>query len=194
MRSVAVFCGSSSGNNGEYSNSARELSRILFGKGIGVITGGGHVGIMGVIADEIIRLGGEIRGVIPKFLVAKEVAHNGLTELIIVDSMHARKQKILEISEGFIALPGGFGTLDEIFEIITWAQLSIHRKPIGILNSGGYYDHLIRHIRHMVDEDFVDRAYLDMIIMESDPGQLISKMLSFVPKEVDKAKIALNKG
>jgi len=194
MRSVAVFCGSSSGNNGEYSDSARELSRILFDRGIGVITGGGHVGIMGVIADEIIRIGGEIRGVIPQFLVDKEVAHNGLTELIIVDSMHTRKQKIVEISDGFIALPGGFGTLDEIFEIITWAQLSIHRKPIGILNSSGYYDSLISHIYHMISEGFVHKAYLDMIIMESDPSQLISRMINYVPKEVDKAKIALNRG
>ena len=193
MKSVAVFCGSSSGNNGEYSGSARILSHIMHEKGIKVITGGGHVGIMGVIADEIIGLGGEITGVIPQFLVDKEVAHKGLTELIIVDSMHDRKKKIEEISDGFIALPGGFGTLDEIFEIITWAQLSIHRKPIGILNSGSYYDNLINHIHHMVREGFVHPGYLDMVIMEPDPEVLIEKMLAYVPKDVDKAGFALGK-
>ena len=165
----------------------------MYEKNLGIITGGGHVGIMGVIADEMIRLGGVITGVIPQFLVDKEVAHNGLTELIIVDSMHTRKKKIEEISDGFIALPGGFGTLDELFEIITWAQLSIHKKPVGILNAGGYYDHLIRHIHHMVREGFVHRDYLNMVVMESDPAILIDKMLSYVPMEVDKAKIALGK-
>jgi len=193
MGSFAVFCGSSSGNNGEYSASARELSRIIFKKGFGVITGGGRVGIMGVIADETISLGGRITGVIPQFLVDKEVAHDGLSELIIVDSMHARKQKIEQISDGFIALPGGFGTLDEIFEIITWAQLSIHLKPIGILNSGSYYDNLINHIHHMVREGFVHPGYLDMVIMEPDPEVLIEKMLAYVPKDVDKAGFALGK-
>lgn len=193
MKSVAVFCGSSSGNKIDYSVAARELSRIMNEKGLDIITGGGHVGIMGVIADETISLGGRITGVIPQFLVDKEVAHNGLTELIIVDSMHARKQKIEEISDGFIALPGGFGTLDEVFEIITWAQLSIHKKPIGILNSGGYYDNLIKHIRQMVDEGFVARAYLDMVIMEPDPVVLLDRMMAYIPQEIDKAKIALGK-
>ncbi|MBN1338261.1 MAG: TIGR00730 family Rossman fold protein [Bacteroidales bacterium] len=193
MKSVAVFCGSSSGINNNYSGSARDLSRRMYEKGLEVITGGGHVGIMGVIADEIIRLGGRITGVIPQFLVDKEVAHKGLSQMIIVGSMHERKQKIEELSDGFIALPGGFGTLDEFFEIITWAQLSIHKKPIGILNTGGFYNHLINHIFHMVDEGFIARPYLDMVIMESDPDVLLDRMMAYVPKEVDKAKIALGK-
>jgi len=191
MKNIALFCGSSSGSNSQYSEEAKYLTGLLCENKINIITGGGHVGIMGVIADEAIRCGGYITGVIPQFLVDKEVAHQGLNNLITVNSMHERKQKIETLADGFIALPGGFGTLDELFEITTWAQLAIHQNPIGILNSGGFFDNIIAHIHHMVKEGFVAEAYLDMLVIESSPKTLLNRMMTFVPKEVDKAKIAL---
>ena len=192
MKNVALFCGSSTGNNPEYSESARYLTELLCQKQVNIITGGGHVGIMGVIADETIRRAGNITGVIPQFLVDKEVAHMGLNELIVVNTMHERKQKIESLVDGFIALPGGFGTLDELFEMTTWAQLSLHQNPIGILNSKGFFDNIIAHMHHMVKEGFVNEAYLDMIVIESSPDKLLKRMMEFEPKEVDKAKIALS--
>lgn len=193
MKSVAIFCGSSAGNCYVYQDVARELTNLLCGKKIKIITGGGHVGLMGVIADEAISINGHIIGVIPQFLVEKEVAHDGLSELLVVDTMHERKQKIVSIADGFIALPGGFGTLDELFEIITWAQLSLHNKPIGILNANGFFDNIIAHIHEMVADGFVDVAYLDLIIIEPEPDILLTRMMSYEAKVVDKAELALGK-
>lgn len=191
MKNVALFCGSSLGNETEYSDTAQNLTRLLCEKQLNIITGGGHVGIMGVIADETIRCNGHITGVIPQFLVDKEVAHNNLNELLIVSTMHERKQKIESLADGFIALPGGFGTLDELFEMTTWAQLSLHQNPIGILNINGFFDNIIAHIHHMVREGFVNEAYLNLLVIESSPVKLLNRMMEFEPKEVDKAKIAL---
>jgi len=193
MKSIAVFCGSSAGNDGMYSSVSQELARLLAKEGLRLITGGGRVGIMGVIADEMIRHGGSVVGVIPDFLVEKEVAHEGLEEMIVVGSMHERKQKIVQLADAFIALPGGFGTLDEIFEMITWAQLDIHRNACGILNTGGYYSHLIDHISKMVSEGFVNQGYLDMVLIDTDPGNLLKRIISYQAPELDKALIALGK-
>ncbi len=193
MKNIAVFCGSSAGRNSIYSKAAEELARLLAADSHTLITGGGWVGIMGVISDEMLLCGGSVIGVIPGFLVDKEVAHQSLSEMIVVESMHERKQKIEQLADGFIALPGGFGTLDEIFEMITWAQLAIHHKPCGILNINGYFDHLIEHIHQMVKEGFVDKRYLEMVIFESEPEILLKKMMIFTPPVIDKAEIALGK-
>ncbi len=191
MKNIALFCGSSAGTNPLYSTVAKELARQFSDQGLNMITGGGWVGIMGVLADEMIKCGGKVTGVIPGFLVDKEVAHKGLSEIIVVNTMHERKKKIEEMADGFIALPGGFGTLDEIFEMITWAQLDLHRKPCGILNINGYYDHLIAHIQHMVQEGYVANGYLDMVIMDKDPKDILQRMTSYSRPILDKAKIAL---
>ncbi len=191
MKNIAIFCGSSTGTNPIYSSVAKELARLFYDQGLSMITGGGRVGIMGVLADEMIKCGGKVIGVIPDFLVEKEVAHQGLSEIIVVNTMHERKKKIEELSDGFIALPGGFGTLDEIFEMITWAQLDIHRKPCGILNINGYFDHLIAHIEHMVQEGYVANAYLGMVIMDTDPKDILERMITYSRPILDKAKIAL---
>ncbi len=191
MKNIAVFCGSSAGNNSIYSTGAKDLARFLAAEGITLITGGGWVGIMGVIADEMLLCGGSVIGVIPGFLVDKEVAHKGLSEIIVVETMHDRKKMIEQLADGFIALPGGFGTLDEIFEIITWAQLNIHNKPCGILNVNGFFDNLFEHIHHMVKEGFVANGYLGMIIMDSSPESLLNRMMNYSQPVMDKAKIAL---
>ena len=191
MKSIALFCGSSSGINGVYSDAAKDLTRIIFENNYKIITGGGHVGVMGIIADQMLELGGHITGVIPEFLVKKEVGHKGLSELFVVDSMHQRKKKIETLADAFIALPGGFGTLDELFEIITWAQLSLHNKPCCIFNVNGFFDNVIKHIHHMVNEGFVHKDYLDLLVIEKDPSKLIKEIMNFQPREVDKAKIAL---
>jgi uncharacterized protein (TIGR00730 family) len=191
MKTIAIFCGSSKGNNSVYSTAAQELARLLAADSHSMITGGGKIGSMGIIADEMLKNDGKVIGVIPEFLEEKEVAHKGLTEMIVVNSMHERKQTIEKLADAFIALPGGFGTLDEIFEIITWAQLDIHRKPCGILNTNGYFDNIIQHIHHMVKEGFVDERYLDMVIIDSDPENLLKRILSYQAPIIDKAEIAL---
>ena len=194
MKNIAVFCGSSAGRNYIYSKAAEELARLLASENHTLITGGGWVGIMGVIANEMLKNDGKVIGVIPGFLVEKEVAHQGLSEMLVVETMHERKKKIEQLSDGFIALPGGFGTLDEIFEMITWAQLDIHKNACGILNTNGYFDNLIEHIHHMVKEGFVDERYLDMVIIESDPEKLLKRVTNYHPPLIDKAEIALGKG
>ncbi len=191
MKNIAIFCGSSTGTNPIYSSVAKELARLFYDQGLSMITGGGRVGIMGVLADEMIKCGGKVIGVMPDFLVEKEVAHQGLSQMIVVNTMHERKKMIEELSDGFIALPGGFGTLDEIFEMITWAQLDIHRKPCGILNINGYFDHLIAHIKHMVQEGYVANGYLGMVIMDTDPKDILERMITYSRPILDKAKIAL---
>lgn len=194
MKNIAVFCGSSAGKNSIYSKAAEELARLLAADNHTLVTGGGWVGIMGVIANEMLKNNGKVIGVIPEFLVEKEVAHQGLSEMLVVETMHERKKKIEQLADGFIALPGGFGTLDEIFEMITWAQLDIHKNACGILNTNGYFDNLIEHIHHMVEEGFVDERYLEMVIIESDPDKLLKRVTNYYPPKVDKAKIALGKG
>ena len=143
MKSIAVYCGASNGAKPIYADAARQLARALVDHNIALVYGGGKVGLMGVIADEVLRLGGEATGVIPRALVEREVGHAGLTRLFVVKDMHERKAMMADLSEGFIAMPGGFGTLEELFEMVTWAQLEIHAKPIGLLNTEGFYDGLV---------------------------------------------------
>jgi len=187
MKSIAVFCGSSKGHNGTYHEEARSLGRSIASLGMRLIYGGGKVGLMGELADETLRSGGEVVGVIPGFLNVKEVAHDGLSELIIVETMHQRKARIHELSDGFVALPGGFGTLDELFESLTWGQLGIHRKPVGLLNVNGFYTPLVALLDQMVVEGFLNKENRSLVLEETPPPEkLLERMTSFRPRVVPK--------
>lgn len=153
---------------------------------ISLVYGGGKVGLMGVIADEVLRLGGEATGVIPKALMDKEVGHSGLTRLHIVKDMHERKAMMADLSDGFIAMPGGIGTLEELFEVFTWSQLGLHDKPIGLLNVDGFYDGLTAFLQHVVDEKFLKAEQASLLIHESDPTVLVARLKSYVPQRHDK--------
>ncbi|MDP9111012.1 MAG: TIGR00730 family Rossman fold protein [Candidatus Eremiobacteraeota bacterium] len=155
MRRVCVFCGASPGNDVTYSQIARKTATTLAGLGYGIVFGGGRVGLMGVLANAALEAGAEVIGVIPESLARREIAHDGLTKLHVVESMHVRKALMADLSDAFIAIPGGYGTMDELCEIITWAQLGIHDKPVGLLNAGGFYDDLLRLFDHMRDAGFV---------------------------------------
>lgn len=166
IRSIAVFCGSKDGKNPAYLNAATELGKILAQHQITMVYGGGNVGIMGCIADEVMRNKGRVVGVIPKVLVEWERQHTSITELLVVDNMHVRKKKMYELADAAIILPGGFGTLDELFEMVTWNQLSIHDKMIFILNTGGFYNHLLAHIQQMHADQFLyEDAYKRLVII-----------------------------
>ena len=179
MKRVCVFCGSNAGIRPEYGIAAQELAAVLARRGLGLVYGGGNVGLMGVLADSMLQAGGEVIGVIPQSLVAKEVAHRGVTELRIVDTMHQRKALMNELSDAFIALPGGFGTLDEFFEILTWSQLGIHAKPSGLLNVSGYYDSLLAMLDHAVTERLLRPAHRELVIADTDADSLLQRLLSF---------------
>lgn len=188
MKRVCVFCGSSFGVNPAYAKAANDLGNAIAKRNICLVYGGARVGLMGEIASTVIRAKGEVIGVIPKDLVEKEVAHGNLSDLRIVGSMHERKSLMAELSDGFIALPGGFGTIEEIFEVITWAQLSFHNKPCGFLNINGYYDHLIKFLDHSLEKNFIVPEHRAMIIIDDDPESLLDKFLNYVPPKIDKAK------
>ncbi|MCZ6773614.1 MAG: TIGR00730 family Rossman fold protein [Proteobacteria bacterium] len=177
--SICVYCGSSSGDRREYADAARQLGALLAGRSIRLIFGGGRVGLMGVLADAVLAAGGKVTGVIPQGLRTKELAHAGVSEMITVDSMHARKQRMVELSEAFIALPGGIGTLDELFETWTWLQLGIHTKPVGLLNVAGYYDPLLAFLRQMSDRQFMSEKHLDCLSVETDAERLLEQLDSF---------------
>jgi uncharacterized protein (TIGR00730 family) len=181
MKSIAVYCGASLGADPVYADAARGLARALVDHNIGLVYGGGRVGLMGVIADEVLRLGGEATGVIPKQLVEREVGHAGLTRLFVVKDMHERKAMMSELAEGFIAMPGGMGTLEELFEMITWAQLGIHAKPIGLLNVNGFYDGLSTFVDHLVATGFVRPAHAALMTLDADPDTLIGRLQQAVP-------------
>lgn len=186
MKSIAVFCGSSPGLNPAYTEATKVLGEIMAEQGITLVYGAGNVGLMGVVADAALSKNGKVIGTIPQFLVDKEVAHYGITELIITETMHERKQKMVDVAEGIIVLPGGIGTLDEFFEMFTWQQLGLHDKPIGILNVNGYYDHILAHIQHMVKEGFLKDFHGDRIIVDASPASLIAKMKGQKIEYVDK--------
>ena len=177
MKSIAVYCGASYGASPLYAESARAMGRALVEQGIGLVFGGGKVGLMGVIADEVLRLGGQAVGVIPQALVERELAHQGLTKLFIVRDMHERKAMMAELSDGFIAMAGGMGTLEELFEMLTWSQLGIHRKPIGVLNTGGYYDLLAAFVMHQHREAFVREDHVGLMMVEAEPQALLARLL-----------------
>lgn len=177
IRSIAVFCGSKTGKNPTFAAQAIQLGALLAKQQVQLIYGGGSAGLMGLIADEVMKGGGKVTGIIPKLLVEWEVEHRGITELIICDDMHERKRKIYSKSDAAIILPGGFGTLDELFEIVTWNQLTIHDKSIFILNSDGFYDSLIAHIERMKEEGFLYEEALKRLFFLEDPSALESYLL-----------------
>ncbi len=186
MKRVCVFCGSNPGSRPEYRIAAQALAIALARCGLGLVYGGGNVGLMGMIADSMLQAGGEVIGVIPQSLVAKEVAHHGVSELRVVDTMHQRKALMNELSDAFIALPGGFGTLDEFFEILTWSQLGIHSKPSGLLNVCGYYDGLLAMLDHAVNERFLRPAHRALVLADSDADSLLQRLASFSPVQTGK--------
>ncbi|MFT5683552.1 MAG: hypothetical protein ACI8RZ_004484 [Myxococcota bacterium] len=173
FRRICVYCGSSDAVDERYKSAARAVGTLLAERGIGVVYGGGRVGLMGIVADAALAAGGEVLGVIPDKLQGLELGHNGLTELFVVDSMHARKMLMAQLSDGFIALPGGFGTLEEIIEVTTWSQLNYHRKPVGLLNVDGYYDHLIAWIQGAVSAGFIREPHRDLLPAADTPEGLL---------------------
>lgn len=186
MNSIAIFCGSSAGNNIIYRDQAAVLGQSLARRSIRIVYGGAKVGLMGVVADSALAAGGDVIGVLPGFLKSKEIAHTGLTELISVESMHERKTKMHELCDGIIALPGGYGTLEELFEIITWAQLGLHHKPVGVFNIDGFYDHLIALLRGMMSNGFLKEVNFKMLLVSSDIEELLSLMANYRPPMVGK--------
>ena len=186
MKRVTVFCGSSSGSEDLYYKQAYMLGSSLAKRGIGVVYGGAKVGLMGAVADGALGAGGEVIGVLPNFLRSKEIAHMGLTELIQVESMHERKLKMNELCDGVIALPGGYGTMEEFFEMITWAQLGLHQKPIALLNINGFYDSLINLVQTMVVHGFLKETNQNMLLVDDEIDSLLEKMKNYVPPVVGK--------
>ena len=186
IKNICVYCGSSLGKSPEYANAARALAKELLARNMGLVYGGASVGIMGEIADTVLAGGGSVTGVIPQSLVDKEVSHDGLTELKAVGSMHERKAIMMEISDGFVALPGGLGTIEELFEVLTWSQLGFHKKPCGLLNIKHYYDSLSVFLDHAVDEQFVKPIHHQMLMIENDPSKLLNAMSDYHPPEGDK--------
>jgi uncharacterized protein (TIGR00730 family) len=182
LRRICVFCGSSMGNREEYRRSAEQLARILVREQLDLVYGGGGVGLMGVLADETLSLGGKVYGVLTEALLTREVGHAGLTELQIVPTMHERKFRMSELADGFIALPGGFGTFEELFEVITWAQLGLHSKPVGLLNVSGYFQPLIDLLDHAVSEGFIPLTHRDLLLTASEPHDLVQLLMHSAPQ------------
>lgn len=184
MKSIAVFCGSSSGNDEIFMKSAIELGNLLAAQNIDLVYGGAKIGLMGAVADAVLKNNGKVFGVLPHFLSAKEIAHDKLTELILVSTMHERKTKMHELCEGIIALPGGFGTMEELFEILTWAQLGLHKKPIGLLNVNGFYDSLLQLIKTMSEKGFLKKIHQDLLLTDSSSEGLLNKMRNYTAPEI----------
>lgn len=192
MKSICVYCGSSFGNQPVYAEAARAMASEMVENNIELVYGGGKVGLMGVIADEILKLGGKATGVIPKALMDKEVGHTGLTHLHIVQNMHERKALMAELAEGFVAMPGGIGTLEELFEILTWSQLGFHQKPIGVLNVDGFYDGLIAFLQAQVRHGFVKPEQAELMLHATTAPALLQRLQNFVPKQSTKLRDALD--
>ncbi len=180
MKRITVFCGSGSGNEENYKTQAILLGKTLAKQNIELVYGGANRGLMGLVADAALAEGGKVIGVLPNFLKSMEVAHEGLTELILVDNLHQRKAKMNELSDGVIALPGGFGTLDELFEMLTWAQLGLHKKPVALLNVDGFYDALIILVQTMVNKGFLKAVNQQMLLVSNDMDELLNKMRNYV--------------
>jgi uncharacterized protein (TIGR00730 family) len=186
MRRVCVFCGSNIGTQPAYRESAEALGAVLAKRGIGLVYGGGNVGLMGVIADTVMARGGHVIGVIPQSLADREVAHTGITDLRVVDSMHTRKAMMAELADAFIAMPGGVGTFEEFFEVVTWAQLGLHRKPCGLLNVSGFYAPLAAFIDQAVTEGFINPVHRAAIVVDSDPVRLLDTLATIKLPDVPK--------
>lgn len=185
MRSICVFCGANFNGDPALLQAVNQLADLFVEKDISLVFGGGRVGVMGLMADAVLQRGGKAIGVIPRFLMDKEVGHTGLTELIITENMHQRKQKMADLSEGVITLPGGFGTLEEFFEVLTWLQLGLHNNPIGLLNTGGFYDPLLLQMDLMVERRFLKPENRKLVISHSEPANLIELMSTFIVKPDD---------
>ena len=186
MKSIAVYCGSSAGTNPNYITQAQALAAAMVAQGLTLVYGGGRVGLMGTIADAVLALGGQVVGVIPDFLDARELAHKGCTELHVVKSMHERKLMMADRADGFIAMPGGYGTLEELFEVLTWGQLGLHRKPVALLNVDGYYDHLLLALDRMRDDQLLRAENRAQLLQSADPQELLAKMAAYQPVELEK--------
>lgn len=186
MKNIAVFCGSSSGNETIFATQAAAVGKAIANRGYGLVYGGAHVGLMGIVADNALNEGGEVIGVIPAFLQQKELAHKNITQMHIVKTMHERKAMMNDLSDGFIALPGGYGTLEELFEMLTWAQLSLHKKPVGLLNVNGFYNSLISMSDEMIKKGFLKNEYHNLLIVEDDIARLLDKMDNYIPASNDK--------
>jgi uncharacterized protein (TIGR00730 family) len=185
IKRICVFCGTNPGSRPEYGAAARELGQVLAEEQIELVYGGASVGIMGQLADSVHEHGGHVTGIIPQQLMEKEAAHTGIPDLIVVASMHQRKSQMADMSDGFIALPGGIGTLEGFFEILTWGQLGIHAKPAGVLNVAGYFDQMTQFLDHAVQEGFLTEEHRDAIIVESNPRRLLQRMRAYTPPEVE---------
>ncbi len=191
MKRICVFCGSSPGTQPEYIQAAKTLARALARRQIGVVFGGGSVGMMGQLARKVLEAGGQVTGVIPRDLVERRVAYTDLPDLRVVETMHERKALMAELSDAFIALPGGFGTIEEFFEVITWSQLGIHKKPAGLLNVLGYFDQLSAFLDHAVGQGFILPPHRSMVLVDAEPEALLEKLEKWTPPNVDKAVWAL---
>jgi hypothetical protein len=181
INKVTVFCGSSAGTDYVYRQTAEALGKFLVAQHIELVYGGAKVGLMGHLADAVLDNGGRVSGVLPLFLGSKEIAHEGLSQLILVNSMHERKLKMYELSDAIIALPGGLGTMDELFEILTWAQLGLHQKPVGLLNVNGFYDDLVTMIEKMVEKGFVSEKNLELLLISDEMEDLFGQMKNYIP-------------
>ena len=181
IKALCVYCGANAGVTPQYAVAARELARVLVSENITLVYGGGNVGLMGVIADEVLRLGGEVTGVIPTALVEREVGHTGLTRQFVVKDMHERKAMMASLSDAFIAMPGGYGTLEELFEMLTWAQLGIHAKPIGLLNVDHFYDGLISFVQNGREQGFVRPQHAAFLNADADPAALVQRLKDCAP-------------
>lgn len=186
MKRVCVFCGSRNGTRDQYVGSAKRMGEALARRGIGLVYGGGGIGLMGVLADAAVSAGGNVIGVIPEALMGREVAHGGLADLRVVASMHERKALMAELADAFVALPGGFGTLEEFCEVLTWAQLGIHRKPCGLLNVEGFFDPLLSLFDHAVREQFVSPDHRSLVVVEADPERLLDALLRWEPPALER--------
>jgi uncharacterized protein (TIGR00730 family) len=194
LKRITVFCGSSPGANPAYMQAAAKLGEVLARRGLGLVFGGGNVGLMGQIAKSAGEAGGEVIGVIPRGLVKREVALTSLADLRVVENMHERKALMSDLADGFIALPGGFGTLEEMFEILTWGQLGLHKKPCGVLNVAGYFDRMLNFMDHVAGQQFIAPEHRAMLLVEQDPEALLERLETYIPPTLDKAVQALKKG
>jgi len=186
MKRVCIYCGSSPGSLPAYAEAAQRCGTVLAGRGLAVVYGGGNVGLMGILADAALAAGGEVIGIIPRRMVARELAHAGLSTLITVDSMHQRKQKMVDLADAFLALPGGIGTMEELFESFTWLQLGLHHKPVGLLNVARFYDPLIEFLAHMQGQRFLKPQHLASLLVDDDPERLLDRFAHFKHQPVGK--------
>lgn len=186
MRRICVYAGSNVGARRDYADAAEQLARAIVARGLGIVYGGGNVGLMGVLADAALAQGGEVIGVMPDALVAREIGHHGVTELRIVSSMHERKATMSELADAFVALPGGFGTIEELVEVLTWSQLGIHAKPCALLDVAGFYQPLVDFFARAAKEGFVREQHHAMLLVDTDPGALLDRMEAWRPPKVHK--------